>query len=74
MRVAVETKFDGERIQCHVKDGVVKFFSRNSHNYTHIYGPKMSRVVLENINAKACILDGEMVVYDFFNKSYLAFG
>ena len=58
VRVAVETKYDGERIQCHVKDGLVKFFSRNSHNYTHIYGPKMSRVVLENINAKACILDG----------------
>lgn len=40
--VLVETKLDGERIQCHMQDGVVKFFTRNSNNYTKIYGPKMS--------------------------------
>jgi DNA ligase 4 len=55
-KVLIETKFDGERIQCHFKDDVVKFFSRNSNNYTHIYGPKMAPIIRENVNAKSVIL------------------
>jgi ATP-dependent DNA ligase len=43
---------------------MIKFFSRNSINYTHIYGPKMSQVILEQVDAKVAILDGEMVVWD----------
>lgn len=50
-KVLVETKFDGERIQCHLQDGVVKFFSRNSNNYTNIYGPKMAKFIQENVEA-----------------------
>ena len=49
--VVIETKFDGERIQCHMQEGSVKFFSRNSNNYSHIYGPKMNRFIAENVNA-----------------------
>lgn len=33
-RVLVETKFDGERIQCHLQDNHVMFFSRNGKDYT----------------------------------------
>ena len=65
--VLVETKLDGERIQCHLQDGVVKFFTRNSNNYTRIYGPKMANCIKENIDAQAVILDGEMVVWDTQN-------
>ena len=36
----VETKYDGERIQCHLHEGEVKFFTRKGVDYTHIYGPK----------------------------------
>eukprot|EP01022_Parablepharisma_sp_SALTPOND_P011968 TRINITY_DN15277_c0_g1_i1.p1 TRINITY_DN15277_c0_g1~~TRINITY_DN15277_c0_g1_i1.p1 ORF type:complete len:732 (-),score=68.46 TRINITY_DN15277_c0_g1_i1:510-2705(-) len=70
----VETKLDGERIQCHVSSEVVKFFSRNSLNYTHIYGPKMTRIVRDNVNCRACILDGEMVVWDSKTNSIVPFG
>lgn len=50
-RMLVENKFDGERIQCHMQDGVVKFFTRNSNNYTRIYGPGMSKHIKENVDA-----------------------
>ena len=50
-RVLVENKYDGERIQCHMQDGVVKFFTRNSNNYTRIYGPGMSKYIKENVDA-----------------------
>ncbi len=70
----VETKLDGERIQCHFQDGVVKFFTRNSNNYTRIYGPKMSNYIKENIDAQAVILDGEMVVWDTENNRVAPFG
>jgi DNA ligase-4 len=73
-KVILETKFDGERIQVHIKEDVIKFFSRNSHNYTHIYGPKMSDIIKDNINAKSVILDGEMVVYDTTTQKTLPFG
>jgi DNA ligase-4 len=49
--VLVETKLDGERIQCHMQDGVVKFFTRNSNNYTRIYGPKISNYIKECVDA-----------------------
>ncbi len=62
--VLVETKYDGERIQCHMQDKIVKFFSRNSINCTNVYGPKMSPLIAQSVNAKACILDGEIIVWD----------
>lgn len=63
-RVVVETKYDGERLQCHLQDKVIKFFSRNGHNVTAIYGPSMSPQIIKSISATAAILDGEIVVYD----------
>ena len=38
----VETKYDGERIQSHLNDGEVQFFTRKEVDYTSIYGPKFS--------------------------------
>ena len=73
-KVMLETKFDGERIQCHIKDEQVKFFSRNANHYTYIYGPKMGKVMRDHVNAKSCILDGEMVVYDKFEKCIVPYG
>jgi ATP-dependent DNA ligase len=46
---------------------MVKFYSRNSHNYTHVYGPKMAPVILENLDVQAAVLDGEMIVWDTEN-------
>ncbi len=47
-----------------MQDKIVKFFSRNSINCTNIYGPKMSPFIAQSVNTKACILDGEMIVWD----------
>lgn len=45
------------------------FFSRNSNDYTHVYGRKMSEIVRENIvKTHSGILDGEMVVVDKGNN------
>jgi ATP-dependent DNA ligase len=47
----VETKFDGERIQCHLQDLAVMFFSRNGKDYTRIYGQKLAGFIRENVKA-----------------------
>jgi ATP-dependent DNA ligase len=57
-----------------MEDGVVKFFRRNSNNYTRIYGPKISQYIKDNVDAQACILDGQMVVWDNEKKQVGPFG
>ena len=73
-KVLIETKYDGERIQCHLHENEVQFFTRNSVDYTTIYGPKFSHLIKTSVNAKSAILDGEIVVYDKVNKKYAPFG
>jgi len=70
----VETKYDGERIQCHLHEGDVQFFTRKGVDYTTVYGPKFSHLIKTSVNAKSAILDGEIVVYDKINKKYAPFG
>lgn len=70
----VETKFDGERIQCHKQGNIIKFFSRNGNDFTYLYGPSLSKNLINLINAKDCILDGEVVVYDTNTNSFAPFG
>ena len=53
---------------------MVKFFSRNAINYTHIYGPKMAPLILENVDVQAAVLDGEMIVWDKENQTMAPFG
>ncbi len=74
INVIIETKFDGERIQCHKNDNEVKFYSRNGVDYTYLYGPKLSYLIKTSVNAKTAILDGEIVVYDKKNKKFAPFG
>ena len=38
LEMIVETKFDGERIQCHYSKDSIKYFTRNSNDYTYLYG------------------------------------
>ena len=74
VKVLIETKYDGERIQCHLHENEVQFYTRNGVDYTTIYGPKFSHLIKTSINAKSAILDGEIVVYDKVNKKYAPFG
>jgi len=62
--VLVETKFDGERIQCHMQDKSVMFFSRNSNDYTNLYGGKLGSWIKSNVSGRAVVLDGEVIVWD----------
>lgn len=70
----VETKYDGERIQCHYNEGQIKFFTRNAVDYTSLYGPKLSDLLSKNIKAKCAILDGEICVWDKVHKKFSKFG
>jgi len=70
----IETKFDGERIQCHFNADDLKFFSRNSNDYTHIYGPKLGQIVRDSLGAPAGILDGEIVVLEKKTWTTVQFG
>ena len=77
----IETKLDGERIQLHMDNGVFKWFSRNSHDYTYLYGSSkeegsMSPFIYDKFKKgiTSCILDGEMVVYNTLTKSFEPFG
>ncbi len=70
----VETKYDGERIQCHIKDGQTRLFTRNAVDYTDLYGPKLAVYLAQAVTAKCAILDGEVVVWDKRNNKFSAFG
>lgn len=74
----IETKFDGERFQLHMKDGIFKYFSRNGFDYTDKYGesylkgiftPCLRNVFKQKIDS--IILDGEMMGW---NKAKRKFG
>jgi DNA ligase 4 len=74
--VYVETKFDGERIQCHYHiDGNFLLFSRNAVDYTAMYSKSLKNIIISNIHGlKACILDGELIVWDLENNCAGRFG
>jgi bifunctional non-homologous end joining protein LigD len=55
-----EIKFDGYRVQVHLKDAAVKIFTRRGHDWT-----KRFRKIVNDawqINASSAIIDGEVVV------------
>ncbi|KAG0327920.1 DNA ligase (ATP) [Dissophora globulifera] len=77
----IETKLDGERVQVH-KDGEnYRYWSRNSTEYTHLYGATPNEGSLTpflhtliNPKVEKLILDGEMVEYDPVTKEIINFG
>jgi DNA ligase-1 len=61
-RAAVETKYDGARVQLHHADGAVSVYSRNMEDVTDAL-PEVAQAVREGLDAPA-ILDGEVVAVD----------
>ena len=57
---AVETKYDGFRVQIHKKSGDVKIFSRNLDEVSRQFPEIVSRSK-ESIMAKECVVEGEVV-------------
>jgi DNA ligase-4 len=76
VRLGIEIKFDGERIQVHKKGNELKFFTRNSKDFTnqHGYRDVMGPHIIANVKADTCILDGELVTWDPVAQSYGQFG
>lgn len=71
----VETKFDGERIQVHIDDLMIQFFSRNAVDYTTMYGKSLRNIILNSMKGlRSCILDGELIVWDLENNRAARFG
>lgn len=77
----IETKIDGERVQIHKDGDNYRYWSRNSTEFTHLYGatPKEGSLTpfihpLINPKAEKLILDGEMVEYDPATEEVIRFG
>ncbi|KAG0049537.1 DNA ligase (ATP) [Gryganskiella cystojenkinii] len=77
----IENKLDGERVQVH-KDGEnYRYWSRNSTEFTRLYGATPNEGSLTPFlhplitsKAESLILDGEMLEYDPATKEILKFG
>lgn len=76
----LETKFDGERFQLHIKDGNYRYYSRKGHDYSETYGTNKDNGNLTPLIAKLfasgkytihdLILDGEMMVWNEEEKKF----
>src|ERR1700675_4028591 len=55
-----EIKFDGYRVQVHLRDAAVKGFTRRGNDWTNRFG--MIAADAWHINAGSAIIDGEVVV------------
>eukprot|EP01029_Cantina_marsupialis_P006553 TRINITY_DN1723_c0_g1_i2.p1 TRINITY_DN1723_c0_g1~~TRINITY_DN1723_c0_g1_i2.p1 ORF type:complete len:507 (+),score=96.66 TRINITY_DN1723_c0_g1_i2:111-1631(+) len=71
--VVLEPKFDGERILIHKDGDDVKFFTRQSVDYTQHYG-FFKHYVCKNVHCSKAILDGEMLVWDEVGERFAKFG
>ena len=62
--VAFEYKFDGARVQVHMKDGVVKIYSRRLNEVTESI-PDVVKQVKDGVKGvKEIVLDGEVIAVD----------
>lgn len=61
--VAVEEKYDGERIQIHKKGNAITLYSRRLENITLQY-PDLIHQLKKSVNAKNCIIDSEVMPVD----------
>lgn len=71
--VVAECKFDGDRIQIHKNGTEIHYFSRNFLDHSE-YAHAMSDLIVNNILADKCILDGEMLVWDTSLNRFAEFG
>ncbi|TFG25886.1 ATP-dependent DNA ligase, partial [Candidatus Thorarchaeota archaeon] len=59
----VEFKYDGERVQAHKNGADVTLYSRRQEVITHQY-PDVVQLILKNVKAATCVLEGECVAID----------
>ncbi len=71
--VSVEDKYDGERIQAHIKKNKeVVLFSRRQENITHQY-PDVINALKKSFKGKEVVIEGEVVAYDEKNGKQVSF-
>ncbi|MBQ4368319.1 MAG: ATP-dependent DNA ligase [Candidatus Methanomethylophilus sp.] len=74
-KCAFEYKYDGMRVQAHIKkgeDGFVKLYSRRLEDLTHNF-PDVADALREQLKGTEAIIEGECVAYDPSNGSLLPF-
>ncbi len=59
----IEFKYDGERVQAHKNGSEVILYSRRQEVITHQY-PDVVELILNNVKAETCVLEGECVAID----------
>lgn len=62
-RCAAEYKYDGERVQAHIRRGMVSLFSRRLENISDQY-PDAVELLGKHVKAKSAIIEGECVAID----------
>ncbi|MEM4318469.1 MAG: ATP-dependent DNA ligase [Candidatus Pacearchaeota archaeon] len=71
-KCAVETKYDGLRLQCHYDGKNVEIFSRNQERMTHMF-PDIVEGIKKQIKAKTAILEGEAVAFNEATGEFFPF-
>ena len=69
---AIEPKFDGFRLQAHVKKKEIKLFTRNLEEVTFMY-PDIVAGLVAQINVDEVIMEGEAIAYNPETDEYLPF-
>ncbi len=68
---AIEFKYDGFRVQCHKKNGVIKLFTRSLEDVTKQF-PDVVKFIEKSVSCDDFIIDGEVIGIDS-NGNYLPF-
>jgi DNA ligase-1 len=71
-KCAFEFKYDGLRIQAHIKGGTARLFSRNLEEITGQF-PEIVKALAESFNGSEGILEGECVPIDPNTSEFLPF-
>lgn len=71
---AIETKWDGERIQVHRDGDNIRLFSRKGNDVTSEYGEHVIPHVKTLVKVNRCILDGELMLWDANLERWEQFG
>ncbi len=69
---AFEYKYDGFRIECHVKKDTIKLYTRNFEEVTKQF-PDVVEAVKKHVHCESCIFDSEVVGFNPKTTQYVAF-
>jgi len=69
---AIEPKYDGFRLQVHIKGEKIKMFSRNLEDVSYMY-PDIALVIKKQLILKEGIVEGEAIGFDPSSGSFLPF-